>query len=500
MLTVKNIVLTGSHFYRYEKHPLWIWYDLFGDQSKKEKSSDFTRMLCDKGKEYEKKYISERNVIEVTEIDSDQGFKKTLELMRAGVDEIYQGWIQFNIAPDVMYRGRPDLLKKVSGKSSLGDWYYNPVEIKLASSMEDYHRHQLIFYSIILEKLQGQRPSEIEMIGRYDRSENCFLSRGLDIDEKHVKQTEDCIAKILNVMNGNKPEFTITSEAKESSPWFNVAKEEAKAAKDLALIYKLDSRSLTALRAQGINTLHDLIGADISRLKKIPYASHETLEKKKLQAEALIRDKRIPISNSDIKRQETALNIYFDMEGVPNIEGFSKVDYLFGILISGDPAHKYMRSENVQIYDDGRYYLFFLAESPDDEKKVWLEFLKWVECLPEEYTVYHYSYYERVHLDQLAEKYGSSTQRFTESLVDLEKKLKEHFIFPVYFYSLKDIAKELDFKYLENVGGLQSIVWYETWLTTGDRKHLDAIIDYNKYDVRAIETLNQWMKDNIKQA
>jgi len=38
-------ILTPTHFFQYETHPLWIWYDLFGDQSQKEEMSEFALKL-----------------------------------------------------------------------------------------------------------------------------------------------------------------------------------------------------------------------------------------------------------------------------------------------------------------------------------------------------------------------------------------------------------------------------------------------------------------------
>jgi hypothetical protein len=58
-------ILTPTHFFQYETHPLWIWYDLFGDQSKKEEISEFALKLMDEGVFHEKLYIEG---LEYTEI------------------------------------------------------------------------------------------------------------------------------------------------------------------------------------------------------------------------------------------------------------------------------------------------------------------------------------------------------------------------------------------------------------------------------------------------
>lgn len=139
----------------------------------------------------------------------------------------------------------------------------------------------------------------------------------------------------------------------------------------------------------------------------------------------------------------------------------------------------------------------FLAETPGNEKEMWGQFLQWLKAENfSDYKVYHYHHYERSKLKALAQKYGGSVwlDGFSENLVDLSKKLTDSFIFPVYFYSIKDIAKYLDFKWQHaKAGGAQSISWYEEWLESGDRSILQSIIDYNEDDVRATEFLHNWL-------
>ena len=75
---------------------------------------------------------------------------------------------------------------------------------------------------------------------------------------------------------------------------------------------------------------------------------------------------------------------------------------------------------------------------------------------------------------------------------------------PVYFYSLKDIAKQLGFKWRHKAaGGANSITWYEQYLELKDtkktavkaKKILQDIIDYNEDDVRATMLLKRWIDD-----
>ena len=82
-------------------------------------------------------------------------------------------------------------------------------------------------------------------------------------------------------------------------------------------------------------------------------------------------------------------------------------------------------------------------------------------------------------------------------MLDLEKVVQKSVIFPLHFYSIKEIAKSesLSFKWRhEKAGGSQSIFWYEEWLETKNQEILDDIINYNEDDVRATEHLYLWLK------
>ncbi len=475
------LVITPSHFFKYATQPLWVWYDKFGDQSKKEEISEFTLKLMESGILHEDEYIAGLNVSEVKVVNPEEAFKATIDLMREGAELIYQGCLQIE-HEGMIYRGRPDLLEKREGKSIFGDWYYVPIEIKWSSKIKTLHKHQLAFYSIVLEKLQGCFFEDVAVINRKcDRLP-------LELKDKDISKTQDLIKEIVDVMKGGKPAITITNNSK-NSPWFKVALEEAEAKQDIALIYKLDSRGLKALRKEGVRTLQDMITVDLEDLPKIPYASLETLQRAQLQAKSLLEKQIISIGKLD-KLPETSLKLYFDIEG----DTLLGVDYLFGIWVSGDEKHLYAKAQNVRFFEDGKYFVYFLAKQPEEEKVMWQAFLKWVALLPEEYTVYHYANYEKKHLETLVDEYGGSStlERFQNKLVDLQIVVEKAIIFPLYFYSIKDIAKSsfLNFKWRhQKAGGSQSILWYKQWLETGKEEILEDIINYNEDDVRATECL-----------
>ncbi len=478
----KNI-FTPSLFFKYAKCPHWIWHDLYSDEKEKAEEPELVLKIREQGVEHEDEYVKDLSFDEVKEEDPAKAYEETLKLMESGSELIYQGAIQFEDS-GIVYRGRPDLMEKKPGKSKFGDYYYAPLDIKSSKEISKEQESQLIIYGMILERIQERFPEELAIINKEMKRIQ------LDVSEKDMKRTKERIGVIIGIMRGAKPPLKLASSCKES-PWFKKCVSEAEEKDDIALIYKLDSRSHPELRNLGIKTVHDLAKAAVAELPKIPYASPEKLEKYKLQAQSLV-DKEIKrFGQAEIP--EAPLKIYFDIEGDPLLQA----EYLFGFWISGDPDKKYADYKNV-IFDEkeNKYFVYFLAEKPEEEEAMWSDFLDWLEKLPKDYLVYHYADYERSKTLAMAQKYRSSPafEYFHSRLFDLSKVVQDSVIFPVYFYSIKDLAKHLNYKWRhEKAGGAQSIFWYEKWLETRDRSVLQDIINYNEDDVRATEFLHNWL-------
>lgn len=371
-----QVILTATDYYKYDTQALWVWYDLYGDQEKKEKLSDFAAKLIEEGKLHEKEFIEGYKAVEVKSVDGKEAFKETLALMQEGVSCIYQGWIEAEI-DGVLYRGRPDLLERVQGDSHFGAWHYRPIDVKLSGSLKPKHRNQLIFYSWVLEEVQGCLPQSYGVINRdKDLIEEEFGN------EKQLDKAKEITHGIIDIKGGSKPPFVINSGAKQS-PWYAETLREAEEIKDISLIYNLDQRAIAQLRPLGINTVDDMAKVDIPQLPKIKWGSVEKLRRAQLQAQALIENKLIWLD--EYRDEEVELKLYFDIEGDP----FISIDYLFGFWVHGDKDHQFRDIGLSREGSGGSYFLYFLAEKPEEEKRAWEQLNQWTATLPEDYRVYH---------------------------------------------------------------------------------------------------------------
>ena len=182
-----------------------------------------------------------------------------------------------------------------------------------------------------------------------------------------------------------------------------------------------------------------------------------------------------------LKRPEfpaVATEIYFDIESDPTEE----IDYLLGVLVTGKSRTEYKA---------------FLAKDKQDEERIWREFLNFIEGL-DAFVIYHYSYYERQVFDRFGGEYGISKaleDKFHGNAVDLLKITTESVVLPLYFYSLKDVARYLGFQWQSlDAGGAESVVWYNEYLKSRDPVILDNILKYNEDDVRATLFVKEWLE------
>lgn len=403
--------------------------------------------------------------------DLEEAFLSTLELMKQGKN-VYHGVLMHED-----WAGIPDLLEARPGKSDLGDWHYVVYDVQASLDLRDEYKFQLIFYSLILERLQGVRPKEAYAIDS-SGNERSFLVDDF-VDQFHL--TREQIEKILE---GEKPAPFLKSSCKRT-PWYSLCVSETKGCNDVSLVYRLSQADQRRLYNIGIKTVADLAGADVNHLQaQLEDWSFDKIVRFVNQAEVLVSQESMILKKNNFP--EVAHEIYFDIESDPTRD----IDYLLGYLV---------KNKNGEIKYD-----YFLAKDKNEESQIWKNFLDFLAKL-DDFVIYHFAYYERQVFDRLALRYGAPSvlvDKFKENTIDLHTRLVDSVVLPLYFYSLKDVAGCLGYKWDDpKAGGAESVVWYNDWL---DKKNLpgrlagDAIIKkilkYNEDDVRATLLIKEWLE------
>src|SRR5688572_3206972 len=107
--------------------------------------------LFARGLEHERRYVASlaaagRRIVDLASVkDGEAAAERTLEAMRGGADAIVQAALG-----DGRWRGRPDVLVKVPGRSRFGAWSYEALDTKLASETRAAAIVQLGLYCELL--------------------------------------------------------------------------------------------------------------------------------------------------------------------------------------------------------------------------------------------------------------------------------------------------------------------------------------------------------------
>ncbi len=469
---------TASDIYKYFRCPHWPYFERFATAEEKALKRDFSESEISRledGLAHEKQVVSQlfapQQIVEAQQNKNPiKDFAATLDLMKQGVAYIYQGTL---MSDD--WIGRPDILERQDGESKFGSWHYVPIDVKSSHSLEKYQIMQLVFYSTLLEKLQGRFPARPAILNK-DAKRLEFSAAD------HIKEFEYLVAEISEIRAGVCPDPVLRKTCYETGPWGRACERLARMNNDIAQLYNVDVRKLRALRSLGVRTVDDAAEMDPQALDgAAPGLRQHGLEVAKRQAQSL--KAKLVIVRERVFLPDNGLEIHFDIESDPP----NDADYLYGFLLR-EPA--------------GERYVSFVAKTLAEEASMWKSFLAWIETLPPEYTVYHFAAYEKMRLKVLEDRYGGSEwlNKFRERLIDLKEITNSSVIFPLYFYGLKYIAKFLGYSWQGEVkGGGQSVEVFEKFLETKDEKILQSILQYNEEDVRATAFLKDWLTKYAKE-
>ena len=459
-------IVTEKSFYKYLKCPAWIARELKDDVIQ----HTLLEKLQDDGllKQHAFELLKEKKIVEVQESDDiDEVVQKTLVLMKAGEQTIFGGVLTHG-----RWVARPDVLERVEGKSSFGDWYYIAVDIKRSSRLKEEYIFQGVFYAEILFKIQGVRPTK-----GYVMHESGIVSDFLI--EDHYTEFHLILDDIEDILDGKKPEHFLTSGYKQT-PYFYEFLAEVQACDHLSLLNRVWKSEVDMLERAGITTVTKLADAALEELQNVKGLSMERIYFLQQQAIAMKENKVITIGTVELEKED-GVALVVDIESDP----MRNVDYLFGLLVVDGSTETYHS---------------FFAGSPEEEKDNWIQFVTFLEQYAGAH-LYHYGWYEVDVFRKLVERYGapeSVKKMFEESMIDVLTRLRGHVIFPMPFYSLKDVAKYIGFHWrTKDASGPDSVLWYEDWMEHGDEEAVKKTIEYNEDDVRATWELYKWAMDNV---
>ena len=475
-------IVTAQDLYNYTKCAHRVYLDAHGDPAARARANAFVRLLWEMGLQTEREYVQALGDVEYENLQAlpvEQACARTTELIKAGVDLIYQGGIRHG-----RWLGRPDLLvKHTDAPSHLGDYYYEPVEIKAGRGWEErngkktaFKRHyafQILFYRKILKAIQGTLP----MRGR-------IINTGMEIedfDPLHFEPAfEAALADVENLLVGAQTSEPVLGSGCHLCHWYPGCRRWVEGTGDPSGLYFVGRQKFDLKRA-GLHHIRDLAEMNVEDYlqgdKKIPRMGRASLERMRARAQVMCDGQ--PVVRAGYEFPEGRREIYFDIEDDPTRD----LTYLFGFII---------REAGVD-----EKFNYFLARTPDEEEQTVHAFWQFLGKT-DDTVIYVYSSKERTTLKRLMQRYRldeSVYQRYVEREYDLYTDLVVKYSdWPTYSYGIKQIAGLVGFKWRDaDPSGANSIVWYNEFLGDESKRHLlERILAYNEDDCRAMIAIKEY--------
>ncbi|NJL85743.1 MAG: TM0106 family RecB-like putative nuclease [Leptolyngbyaceae cyanobacterium SM1_1_3] len=475
--------ITDNQLFQYHRCGRRAFLDLYGDTSLRDSSSDYLLKLRQDSAEHRQEVLQDYQPLhEPDAADRIERAAATEQLMRQGVDYISRGVLVFEIAPNLRLVSSPDLLIRQPGNAYFGEWHYVPADIKFGKKPKLEYQLIAAFHAYVLAEVQGRWPEASLLMLRSGKAYEIDLPKQLPRMEVLLKS---CIETFQQT---EIPEVFIAHSRCDLCPWFSYCHQEARAQRHLSLIPGVTPARYPHLQAANLTTLSALAQAQPSQLTSLPGFGEQVAEKLVYQAQAVLMNKAIarisahslyglPLAPTDLPTGD--IELYFDIEAAPD----KNLVYLHGVLV----VDRRQRTESFHA---------LLAEEPDQERIAWEQFRALVQRYPEA-PIYHFCPYEAQTVRRLAEEFGMPLREIRPLLarfVDVHKCFTDAVTLPIESYALKHIARWIGFNWRDSgANGAQSICWYDDWLASGDRAHLEAILRYNEDDCRATYSIKEWL-------
>ncbi len=484
--------ITADLLLNYQRCSRRSFLDHHGDFDQKDPPNDYLLKLIQDSAANHREILADQthHQPQFSRGDWQAGAEKTLELMRQGVDRIYQPVLLVQEG-SVTLVSVPDLLIKQPGTSVFGDWMYVPTEIKLSKRPKQEYQIIVAYHVKVLAAVQDAWCEEAWLL---------LKEKGLyavDLWEAIPRMEDTLNGCIATLTQAEEPEVFISRSRCSLCHWFNHCYSIAKSDQHLSLLPGVTQTRYLQLQALNITTLESLAESSPAQLEPLPGFGRETSRK-------LVRQARSMLSNSAILGESLAahtvgkrssflptiptapIELYFDIEAEPSLN----LAYLHGVLIVD-------RIKQTETFHP------LLAESPDQEAMIWQKFLDLVWAYPSA-PIFHFCPYEVQTVERLGKLYETPPELIAPLLtrfVDLHDRVTQTVTLPVESYALKHIARWLGFDWRDSTAnGAQSIYWYAQWLATGDRAYLNSILMYNEDDCRATYRIKEWLVDFLAQA
>ncbi len=464
------------------------------------------KVMQQRGFEHERNYVQflqqQGLSFESAEVaDGEDGYQKTIELMKSGVDIITQGVLKLE-----GWYGRSDILKKVSTPSKLGDFSYMVMDTKLSRQTKAGSIMQLCLYSEMLSQIQGLMPEEMAVITPGEQNDFGEEIYRVDEYQAYYRLVRNQLLVALGKINAYPEPVTHCDICR----WWESCLKRRRDDDHLSLVANIQKSQRKELESIGIHTMKALASADSAEFKKLAAKGNfNFLQAAKEQARVQVqaRESGVPVDEFMPFEQGRGLSrlpepnegdLFFDIEG-DTFVGPRGLEYLLGV--------SYLENAKLQ-------YQAFWASNPAQEKEAFESLMKFILKRKADYPdfhIYHYASYETGAMKKLAQVYSLYQEELDQLLraqkfVDLYSIVRQGIRASVESYSLKDL--EIFTDYQRKIALNEMIVHkraLEHNLELSRFHHItqemkQAVERYNRDDTDSTYYLRQWLESKRQQA
>ncbi len=479
-----TMTITAQDLYNYTKCAHRVYLDAHGARAERSEASAFVQLLWEMGLQNEREYMEampNHAYVDLQPMDIDAACKRSAELMATGTDIIFQGGIKAD-----NWVGRPDLLIKHADHSSqLGEFYYEPIDIKAGKGWEErsrdrrrfksHYAFQVMFYREIMKRIQGYVPLTARIINANKEIE--------EFDPQEFSLSfQTALREVEELISGRETSEPVLGSGCHQCHWYPKCRRWVEGTRDPSGLYFVGKVKFD-LKKVGLANIYDIAEMDVDDYvrgpKKIAGMGQTSLVRMKERARVMLRG--TPSIRPGYTFPDSDREIYFDIEDDPT----RSLTYLFGLVVRERSGAK--------------RFQYYVSTTPQEEEDTVRRFWRFVERTSNA-TFYVYSSKERATLRRLMERYELDAEVFERYLqqeydlyTDLVVKYSD---WPTYSYGIKQIANRVGFKWRDrDPSGANSIAWYNEYLKQPDRQDLlERILQYNEDDCRAMIAVKDYFQ------
>ncbi len=403
----------------------------------------------------------------------------TDQWLRQGVRGVRGATLERWLTPTVLVRGRIDWLKRVADRSVLGNWAYEPVEIKRRAEINEADEWQLDLYCWLLEPLLGMTPAAWFWLGR-------DLEHQPQRIVEHTYRPERLLAAIESASQtltaADAPPVYLAKHCQQCH-WLQSCTEAAQQSGDISSLPGLSQQTWEHLRREGITTLEQFLAlesADLLRFKGIGKA-----KARELNAYARALHNRQPVILNPLPALLRQAGLMFDLEtrlddGAPWCFGWREPDGQTRIAI----VDRFY--EGTDLLREEQYHVFRVETVDEGWRLVAQAAERW------DAPVYHWTGYEVGVLKQSAPPYVIAS--LAPRLHDLHRSFKQTAVLPLKGTSIKKVAAYFGFRWPPGTDAFTCWYDYQAWLLEGNKDRLARACAYNRADVEAMQVVWEWLQ------